>query len=194
MWRQLSCPPKLYSVALNILFLQPFITGNPYHTFWRNWALSARQPSLQMSLLRYSKNMWHARKSVAISENPIMILLGYYTAVITAWDWINFFFFSSVQSLSHVWLFVTQSTTARQASLSITNSWSPPKPMSIELVMPSKHLILCRPLLLLPSIFPSIRVFSDESALHIRWPKHWSFSFNMSPSSEHPGLISFRMD
>ena len=138
--------------------------------------------------------MWHARKSVAISENPIMILLGYYTAVITAWDWINFFFFSSVQSLSHVWLFVTQSTTARQASLSITNSWSPPKPMSIELVMPSKHLILCRPLLLLPSIFPSIRVFSDESALHIRWPKHWSFSFNMSPSSEHPGLISFRMD
>ena len=78
--------------------------------------------------------------------------------------------------------------------LSITNSWSPPKPMSIELVMPSNHLILCRPLLLLPSIFPSIRVFSNESALHIRLPKYWSFSFNISPSNEHPRLIFFRMD
>ena len=76
----------------------------------------------------------------------------------------------------------------------ITNSWSLPKPTSIESVMPSNHLILCRPLLLLPSIFPQIRVFSNESALHIRWPKYWSFSFNISPSSEHPGLISFRMD
>ena len=82
---------------------------------------------------------------------------------------------------------------ACQASLSITNSWSPPKPMSIESVMPSNHLILCRPLLL-PSIFPWIRVFSNESALHIRWSKHWSFSFNISPSNEHPGLNSFRMD
>src|SRR5574337_618339 len=78
--------------------------------------------------------------------------------------------------------------------LSIINSQSPPKPMSIESVMPSNHLILCRPLLLLPSIFPSIRAFSNESALHIRWPKYWSFSFNISPSNEHPGLISFRMD
>ena len=85
-------------------------------------------------------------------------------------------------------------TAAHQASLSITNSQSPPKPMSIELVMPSNHLILCRPLLLLPSIFPSIRVFSNESVLHIRWSKYWSFSFNISPSNEHPGLISFRMD
>ena len=83
---------------------------------------------------------------------------------------------------------------ARQASLSITNSWSPPKPMSIESVMPSNHLILCRPLHLLPSIFPSIRVFSHESVLLIRWPKYWSFSFNISPSNEHSGLISFRMD
>ena len=89
---------------------------------------------------------------------------------------------------------VTTWTTARQASLSITNSQSSPKPMSIESVMPSNHLILCHPLLLLPSIFPSIRVFSKESALHIRWPKYWSFSFNISPSNEHPGLISFRMD
>ena len=77
---------------------------------------------------------------------------------------------------------------------SITNSQSPPKPMSIESVMPSSHLILCCPLLLLPSIFPSIRVFSNESALHIRWPKHWSFSFNINPSNEHPSLISFSMD
>ena len=102
--------------------------------------------------------------------------------------------FSSVQSLSHVWLFATPWTTARQASLSVTNSQSPPKPMSIESVMPSNHLILCHPLFLLPSIFPSIRVFSSESTLHFRWPKYWSFSFNISPSNEHPGLISFRMD
>ena len=98
---------------------------------------------------------------------------------------------SSVQSLSRVRLLVTA---ARQDSLSINNSQSPPKPMSIESVMPSNQLILCRPLLLLPSIFPSIRVFSNESALHIRWPKYWSFSFDISPSNEHPGLISFRMD
>ena len=102
--------------------------------------------------------------------------------------------FSSVQSLSHVRLFATPWITACQASLSITNSWSLPKLMSIELVMPSNHLILCQPLLLLPSIFPNIRVFSNGSALRIRWPKYWSFSFNISPSSEHPGLISFRMD
>ena len=102
--------------------------------------------------------------------------------------------FSSVQSLSSVRLFATPWTTARQASLSITNSQSPPKPMSIESVMPSNHLILYRPLLLQPSIFPSMRVFSNESALSIRWPKYWSFSFSISPSNEHPGLISFRMD
>ena len=102
--------------------------------------------------------------------------------------------FSSFQSLSGIWLFASPWTTARQASLFITNSWSLPKPMSIEWVMPSNHLILCRTLLLLPSIFPSIRVFSNESALHIRWPKYWSFSFIISPPNEHPGLISFRMD
>ena len=96
--------------------------------------------------------------------------------------------------LSHVQLFATPWTAARQACLSITNSWSLLKLMSIESVMPSSHLILCRPLLLLPSIFPSIRVFSNESALCIRWPKYWSFSFNISPSNEHSGLISFRMD
>ena len=93
--------------------------------------------------------------------------------------------FSSVQSLSRVWLFVTPWTTAYQASLSITNSRSLAKLMSTESVMPSNHLILCHPLLFLPSIFPSIRVFSNKSAVHIRWPKYWSFSFNISPSNEH---------
>ena len=98
-----------------------------------------------------------------------------------------------VQLLSHVRLSVTPWTTSGQALLSITYSRSPPKPMSIESMMPSNHLILCRPLLLLPSIFSSISVFSNESALHIRWPEYWSFSFNISPSNEYSGLI-FRMD
>ena len=102
--------------------------------------------------------------------------------------------FGSVQSLSHVGLFATPWIIACQASLSIINSQSLPKFMSIESVMPSNHLILCCPLLLLPSIFPSIRAFSNESALIMRWPKYWSFSFNISASNEHPGLISFRMD
>ena len=102
--------------------------------------------------------------------------------------------FSSVQSLSHVRLFATPWTAARQASLSITNSWSLLKLLSIESVIPSNHLILCCHLLLPPSIFPSIRVFSNESVLCIRWPKYWSFSFSISPSNEYSGLISFRMD
>ena len=119
--------------------------------------------------------------------------------VVTKWDHVYKAFIqslniSSLQSLSCVQLFATPWTAACQASLSITNSWSLPKLMSNESVMPSSHLILCHPLLLLPSIFPSIRVFSIESALHMRWPKYWSFSFNISPSNEHPGLISFRMD
>ena len=102
--------------------------------------------------------------------------------------------FSSVQSLSYVWLFLTPWTATRQASLSITSFQSLPKPMSIESVMPSNHPIICHPILLLPSIFSSIRVFSNESALCIRWPKYWSFSFNISPSNEQLGLVSFRMD
>ena len=100
----------------------------------------------------------------------------------------------AVQSLSRVLLFVIPWTAAHQASLSFTVSWNLLKLMSIELVMPFNHLILCRPLLLLPSVFPSIRVFSNESVLHIRWPKYWSFSFSISPSNEYSGLISFRMD
>ena len=101
---------------------------------------------------------------------------------------------ASVQFSCPVWLFATPWTAAHQASLSITNSWSLLRPMSIESVMPSNHLILCRPLLLPPSNFPSIRVFSNESVLHIRWPKYWSFSFRISPSNEYLGLISFRTD
>ena len=102
--------------------------------------------------------------------------------------------FSSVQSLCHVLLFVIPQKAACQDSLSISNSQILLKLMSVEWVMPSNHLILCHPLLLLPSIFPSIRVFSSESALHIRWPKYWSFNFSVSPSNEYSGLISFRMD
>jgi len=102
--------------------------------------------------------------------------------------------FSSVQSLSCFRLFVTPWIAAHQASLSITSSQSSPKLLSIESIMPSSHLILCRPLLLLPPIPPSIRVFSNESTLHMRWPNYWSFSFSISPSNEHPRLISFRMD
>ena len=102
--------------------------------------------------------------------------------------------FSSLQSLSHVWLFVTPWTAARQASLTITNSKSLLKLMFIESVMPSNHLILCHPLLLPPSIFSSIRVFSNESTLCIWWPKYWSFSFSISPSNDYSGMISFRVD
>ena len=103
-------------------------------------------------------------------------------------------YYSSVQLLSHVQLFATPWTAALQASLSITNSQNLLKPLSIELVMSSNHLLLCRLLLLLPSIFSSIRVFSNESTLHMRWPKYWSFSFSISPSNKYSGLISFRMD
>ena len=105
-----------------------------------------------------------------------------------------FWWIISVRSLSHVWIFVTPWIAARQASLSITNSWSSLRLTSIESVMPSSHLILCRPLLLLPTIPPSIRVFSNESTLCMRWPKYWGFSFSIIPSKEIPGLISFRMD
>ena len=127
--------------------------------------------------------------------------ISFLSVVSLLFSWLSFFFnpknlicewfliqFSSVQSLSCVRLFVTPWSAARQASLSITNSRSLLKHMSIESVMPSSHLVLCCPLLLLPSIFPSIRVFSNESSLSIRWPKYWSFSFNISPSNEHSGL------
>ena len=123
-----------------------------------------------------------------------IILESYCIVSLPVWGGTEAVQFSSVQSLSRVRLFVIPQTAACQASLSITNSWSLLKLMSIELVMPSNHLILWCRLLPLPSIFPSIRVFSSESALPIRWPKHWSFSFSISPSNEYSGLISFRID
>ena len=124
-----------------------------------------------------------------------MVMSQFVYLLVSFYCWIYYIVqFSSFRSLSHVQLFVTPWIAARQASLSITNSRSLPKLMSTESVMPSYHLILCSPLLLLPSVFPSIRVFSNESALCIRWPKYWSFSFNISPSNEHPGLMSFRVD
>ena len=137
-------------------------------------------------------SFWLTLLSIVISSPSMLLQIALFHSFL----WLSEYSvqFSSVQLLSRVWLFVTPWTAVCQASLSITSSWNPPKPMSIELVMPSNHLILCHPLLLLPSIFPNIRVFSNESALHVRWSKYWSFSFNLSPSNEHPGLISFRMD
>ena len=130
----------------------------------------------------------------------VSVNVSYSFSVHVQWDLLCLLLFfysvelSSVQSLSHVWLFVTPWITACQASLSITYSCSLPKLMSIELVMPSSHVILCLPLLLLPLIPPSIRVFSNESTLCMRWPEYWGYSFSIIPSKEHPGLISFRMD
>ena len=128
-----------------------------------------------------------ARHLLSWIKSPCLSLLSVHHVYLPLVDSVQF-------SVSCFWLFATPWTPARQASLSISNSWSPHKPMCIESVLPSNHLILCCPLLLLPSIFSSIRVFSNESALCIRWPKYWSFSFSISPSNEHPGLISFRMD
>ena len=138
-------------------------------------------------------NCFHGHSDQLCKWSPIKGRQNMFRAGRGEWIWAQPMS-SSVQSLSHVRLFATPWIAARQASLSITNSQSLPKPMSIESTMPSNHLILCHPLLLLSSIFPSIRVFSSESVLRIRWPKYWSFSFNISPSNEHPGLISFRID
>ena len=133
---------------------------------------------------------------ICILSNPCeLVTLGWIQHDLCAWSFSMVIRqFNSVQSLSRVWLFVTPWITARQPSLSITNSRSSLKLVSIESVMPSSHLILCHPLLLLPSIPPSIRVLSNESILHMRWPKYWSFIFSISPSNEHPGLNFFRMD
>ena len=149
---------------------------------WTAWLLNLAAPLDNLWTNQYSLNnpfSAHTRQTPFLLF--VMRLPGWYQ-------------FSSVQLLSRVRLFATPWTAARQASLSITNSWSLLILMSIELVMPSNHLILCHSILLPPSLFPSIRVFCNESVLRIRWPKYWSFSFSISPSSEHPGLISFRMD
>ena len=141
---------------------------------------------LEQVAISYSKGPWHP----GIEPTSPALTGRFFTTA--APDY--FIQFSSVQSLSRVWLFATPWTAACQPCLSITNSQSLLKLMSIESVIPSNRLILCCPLLLLPSIFPSIEVFSNESVLCIRWPKYWSFSFSISPSSEYSGLISFRMD
>ena len=167
------------------------------HRFWVVvFSFSLISMHILISFLIFSVICWLFR-SMLFSLNMFVFLIVFFPC---SWHLIlphcdqKRCLFSSVQSLSHVRLFVTPRTAACQASLSNTNSWSPPKLMSIEWVMLSNHLILCRPLLLLPSIFPSIRVFSSESGLCIRWPKDWSFSFSISPSNKYSGLIFFRMD
>ena len=149
--------------------------------------------SMDMSL-KSSRSWWWTGKTCVVQLIRLQWVRHDWTEGLMWLDWVYLNQFSSVQSLSRVRLFATPETAALQASLSITNSRSPPKSISIELVMPSNPLFSCHPLLLLPSDFPSIRVFSNESALCIRWPKDWSFSFEISPTNEHLGLISFRMD
>ena len=134
---------------------------------------------------------WRRRLYIFLIQ---LLIIGPFPHITILWFGTCILAVVAVQSLSYVRLFATPWTAAYQASLSIINSRSLPKPMSIESVMPSNQLILYCPLLLLPSIFPRIRVFSNGSALRIRWPKYWTFSFNISPSNTHPGLISFRMD
>ena len=145
-------------------------------TMWRTLRICSRPP--------YVKRMCSKIRRGFLKLWPILNSMGFPGGTQ----------FSSVLSLSHVWLFATPWIAARQASLTITNSWTSLRLVSIETVMPSSHLILCRPLLLLLPVPPSIRVFSSESTLHMRWPNYWSFSFTIIPSKEIPGLISFRMD
>ena len=155
--------------------------------FWDNFQILVMRASPTWQLAPSKCVRQGGKTDVSTFCNLIIVVATHHFCLVL-------FQFSSVQLLSRVWLFATPRTTARQASLSITDSHSLPKLMSIKSVMPSSHLILCHPLLLLPPIPPSIRVFSNESTPHMRWPKYWSFSFSISPSNEHPGLISFRMD
>ena len=166
-------------VCLFVVVL-PFLQGsNTMENWWPSCYGKVMCPKL---FLLYD---WHLLPQVVRSLSP---LLGYWSGNGIAQD------DSSVQLLSSAWLFATPRTAEHQAFLSITNSQSLLKLRSIKLVMPSNHLILCHPFFPLPSIFPSISIFSNESVLHIRWPKYWSFTFSISPSKEHPGLISFWMD
>ena len=168
-----------------------------YFKYWCLYSLPAREMGLLVPCLLSTVSHLFI---CALSEHPSSCLQGFsshpssqalWNATLSTKTPVQC---SSVQPLSCIRLFGTSWTAARQASLSITNSWSHPNPWSIVSVMPSNHLILCHPLLLLPSMLPSIRVFPNESALRMRWPKYWSFSFNISPFSEYPELISLRMD
>ena len=162
---------------------------------WSPWWLMLQKRI--SSILGARIERWRVKMFKKLFVSKISICVGaIFTTDIDSFASGIFFtvLFSSVQSVSRVWLFATPWIAACQASLSITNSWRSLKLMSIESVMASSHLILCRPLFLLPPIPPSIRVFSNESTLHMRWPKYWSFSCSIIPSKEHPGLISFRMD
>ena len=159
---------------------------------WKPWSRTVIQSSPFTEFCLLSPLSWVVDMSLQPSVPPFRsIALSLYT---NPWLLLRLFTFSSVQSLSRFWLFVTPWTAVHEASLSITKSQSLFTLMFIESVMPSNYLILWHPLLLQPSIFPSIGVFSSELVLHIRWPKYWSFSFSISPSNEHSGLISFRMD
>ena len=188
---------------------QPKRTIATYNVNESHWLIAEQKKSDAKTYLLYGSTLWSSRSGkIKMIEIGIAALWvgrslggglkqpnGRERCSISASGWrLLRYQFSSVQSLSHFRLFATPWIAARQASLSITNSRSWLKLMSIESVMPSNYLILCRPLLLLPSIFPSIRGFSNESTLHMRWPKYWSFSFSISPSNEYSGLISFRMD
>jgi len=155
-----------------------------------NWC----QERLYSFVFSYQHAYYYYLKKIFFFENWRDVILVYECVLCYSWWTFPKYLFSSVQSFSCVLFFATPWTVARQASLSITNSRGLFKLMSKELVMPSNHLILCCPLLLPPSIFPSISVFSNESVLHTRWPKYWSCSFSINPSNEHPGLISFRVD
>ena len=181
---------RLLSFHLKIVRLQ-FSSQSCQWLFW-----SPCSSNLSSDVSFDTTAGWHLASrasSSCVTEAPGSHLLLSVTMT-TIWSRSASFLACSVQSLSHVWLFTIPWTAACQTSLSNTNTWSLLKPMSIKLVMPSNHLILCHPLLLSPSILPSIRVFSNESVLCIRWPKYWSFSFIISPSNEYSGLISFRMD
>ena len=181
---------------------------SPVRLFATRWT-AAHQASLSIT------NSWSSPKLMSIESvmpsnhliflHPLLLLVSMFPCIRVLSN--SQFFSSEMKYISLLFLILTQLSSVAQSCLTlcdpmdrstldlpITNSWSSPKLMSIESVMPSNHLILCHPLLLLPSIFPSIRVFSNESALRIRWTKYWSFSFSISPSNEHPGLISFRMD
>ena len=199
-WRLTPDHPTSYDTQLSEVQTSPFRfkLGHSHGRYFikNSWSMNKWTNAFPLMLQVQHTSQWNLLPAWSCYYLYLVIPSGIETSglCLPPPSWLLHTQFSSVQLLSCVQLFATPWIAACQASLSITNSWSSLKLMSIELVMPSSHLILCRPLLLQPPIPPSIRVFSNESALCIRWPKYWSFSFIISPSNEHPGLISFRMD